>query len=193
MGRPLQHDKQQVVTEAMKLFWSKGYTATSMAELLSATGLKSGSLYASFQSKQGLFLQALDHFAEVGLTNVKSVLTASDKEADNLYALFEFVIEGQQFQGCFLVNTLVELAPHDEAISERVKEHLNNVENAVALCLSRALCKQQLKDSVDIQAQAKQLMINIWGIRVMQRAGLDIQQKAALKQQYKSYLLDLFD
>ncbi|OJH33772.1 TetR family transcriptional regulator [Cystobacter ferrugineus] len=48
----------------MELFWSKGYTATSIAELCAVMGINSPSLYAAFGSKEALYAAALKQYGE---------------------------------------------------------------------------------------------------------------------------------
>ena len=43
MARPVQYKQESVLQSSMQVFWSRGYAASSMSELLQATGLKSGS------------------------------------------------------------------------------------------------------------------------------------------------------
>ena len=59
MARPAQYDRDKILDKAMQTFWEHGYCATSMATLVQTTDLKPGSLYAAFESKQGLFLATL--------------------------------------------------------------------------------------------------------------------------------------
>ena len=54
-GRPREFDRTEALNQAMKIFWQKGYTATSMNDLDEAMGIKSPSLYAAFGSKEDLY------------------------------------------------------------------------------------------------------------------------------------------
>ena len=51
-----QFDRHEVLDRAMAVFWKRGYEATSIQDLLEATGINRGSLYATFGNKQQLFL-----------------------------------------------------------------------------------------------------------------------------------------
>ena len=51
--------KDKLVFEAMRLFAEKGYSATSIADILKAAGANSGSLYYFFPTKQELLLAVL--------------------------------------------------------------------------------------------------------------------------------------
>lgn len=59
MARPRSFDEQQVLTQCGDMFRRQGYDATSVDDLVAATGLKRGSLYQAFGSKQGVFLSVL--------------------------------------------------------------------------------------------------------------------------------------
>jgi len=61
-GRPRSFDRQQALAAAMGLFWQKGYTATSMADLYQAMGINSPSLYAAFGNKEDLYLEAVTYY-----------------------------------------------------------------------------------------------------------------------------------
>lgn len=59
-GRPKVFDRDAALDKAMKLFWQHGYEATSLADLVEATGAKAPTLYAEFTNKEGLFRAVLD-------------------------------------------------------------------------------------------------------------------------------------
>jgi AcrR family transcriptional regulator len=65
--RSAEYDRDAVLRNAMEAFRAKGYAKTTMQELVAATGLHPGSLYAAFGNKRGLLLAAVDHYvAEKG-------------------------------------------------------------------------------------------------------------------------------
>jgi AcrR family transcriptional regulator len=63
-GRPRAFDREAALEQATLLFWTKGYEATSMADLTRAMGIGSPSLYAAFGSKEALYAEALRHYTE---------------------------------------------------------------------------------------------------------------------------------
>jgi len=63
-GRPRAFDRNAALEQATRLFWVKGYEATSIADLTQAMGIGSPSLYAAFGSKEALYAEALQHYAE---------------------------------------------------------------------------------------------------------------------------------
>src|SRR5215217_8228029 len=69
-GRPRSFDTDAAVERAMGVFWSRGYHATALPDLLRATKLSRGSLYAAFGDKHSLFLRALDRYVAEALTRM---------------------------------------------------------------------------------------------------------------------------
>lgn len=61
-GRPASFDRTEVLDRAMRVFWAKGFAATSMNDLIDAMGIASPSIYAAFGSKAGLYAAALEHY-----------------------------------------------------------------------------------------------------------------------------------
>ncbi|WP_159715897.1 TetR/AcrR family transcriptional regulator, partial [Geminicoccus flavidas] len=63
-GRPRAFDREAALAKATRLFWLKGYEATSISDLTEAMGIGSPSLYAAFGSKEALYLEALRYYAD---------------------------------------------------------------------------------------------------------------------------------
>src|SRR5687767_8324381 len=63
-GRPRAFDREAALAEATRLFWLKGYEATSISDLTQAMGIGSPSLYAAFGSKEALYAEALRHYGD---------------------------------------------------------------------------------------------------------------------------------
>src|SRR5260370_37523240 len=73
-GRPREFDTDAAIERAMGVFWSSGYCGTSLPDLLEATNLSRGSLYAAFGDKHGLFLRALDRYLDYDLVRLDTAL-----------------------------------------------------------------------------------------------------------------------
>jgi TetR/AcrR family transcriptional regulator, copper-responsive repressor len=59
-GRPRSFEREAALEKAMDVFWRHGYEGTSLAELTKAMGINAPSLYAAFQSKEELYMEAID-------------------------------------------------------------------------------------------------------------------------------------
>src|SRR6186713_476429 len=98
----------------MGVFWSRGYHATALPDLLEATKLSRGSLYAAFGDKHGLFLQALDRYIADALTRMDAELGTAASPMAGLRNFLEGYVArtggANGRRGCLLVATAMELA-----------------------------------------------------------------------------------
>ncbi|MEA3277186.1 MAG: TetR/AcrR family transcriptional regulator [Pseudomonadota bacterium] len=180
MARPAEFDREQVLDRAMHAFWNQGYCATSMAKLTETTELKPGSLYAAFRSKEGLFLAALDHYGERSAEKIRQTLSSADTPLEGIRAFFaqlsEHAGEPQAERSCFLVNTVLEIAPRNQQVHDRVHHHLDRIEGLFRETLTKARESGELAPDKDPEALAAFFMTNIWGLRVLLAAGADPQR-----------------
>lgn len=142
VGRPREFDPEIALNAAMQAFWAKGYEATSLADLMKATGLHKGSLYQAFGDKHALFIQALKRYLS-GMRRMKNELLAkADTPLDGIRAVLHGMIEIADDdyscpKGCLAINSLVELAPHDSEVQAIMEDHVQRMRSdfieAVAL------------------------------------------------------------
>jgi TetR/AcrR family transcriptional repressor of nem operon len=171
MARPAQFKREEVVEKAMRAFWDHGYGATSLADLVEVTDLNPGSLYGAFQSKEGLFLAALDHYGERSAARIERSLAEADSPLAGVRAYFQRLGEDaanpRARRSCLLVNTVLELARQNKAVQTRVKRHLDTLEALFRRALEAAQANGELSPDKDPKALATFLMCNIWGLRVL--------------------------
>ena len=72
------------IERAMEVFWSRGYHGTALPDLLQATRLSRGSLYAAFGDKHSLFLRALDRYIADAVTRMDSELDPREEPIEGL-------------------------------------------------------------------------------------------------------------
>ena len=88
MGRAISFDLDRALDAAMRQFWRGGYSATSLQDLLAATGVGAGSFYNTLKSKKALYLTCLRRYGETEVRRRAEVLTAAPTVGDGLRALF---------------------------------------------------------------------------------------------------------
>ncbi|MDJ0951316.1 MAG: TetR/AcrR family transcriptional regulator [Alphaproteobacteria bacterium] len=173
MARPREFDRDQVVDHAIELFWRKGYTAASIQDLVAATGLNRGSLYATFGDKAGLFAAAVDRYMAAG--NVQRLFDSADERPfvavlrDVLQGLVDAGAADPHRKGCLLTNTVVELGPHDRAVAESLAGHLAELEASLARRIRAAQKAGELSSDRPPRALARFVVSSIQGLRVMSK------------------------
>ena len=125
MARKKQFEVEVVLDKAMKLFWQKGYNATSMDELVKTIGINRASMYNTFGSKFELFVSALNKYNTANAVRIADFLYYQLNVRKGLQLLLEnltteALIQGTS-KGCFMVNTITEMANVNPELDEQLK------------------------------------------------------------------------
>jgi TetR/AcrR family transcriptional repressor of nem operon len=175
-GRPREFDEDAAVAQAMQLFWKRGYTATSIQDLVDSLGVQRGSLYAAFGNKQALLLRALSCYSGI----VTPALAGLAGDGAVLPHLREYLsgslrhLAHHDAQGCLLGNTSVEISAGDTAIADAIRTGFDALEATISSALERAYDKGELPRR-DARAQARMLIAVEQGLEIMSRTTRDAQ------------------
>jgi TetR/AcrR family transcriptional repressor of nem operon len=174
LARTPEFDQDEVLDKALQTFWRKGYEATSLNDLLEATGLARQSLYNTFGDKHGLFLAALRRYVDRGLGQFSKTLEGRPVRAA-IRRLFEDVVQPVARPcGCFLVNSATELVPRDPEVGRLAVSALAAQERALAEALRRGVREGELDLTPKrIEQTARFLVSALQGLQVMVKATPD--------------------
>jgi len=177
MARTKTFDEEAVLHKAMLFFWHKGYNGTSPQEILDELALSRSSLYDTFGDKRSLFISALKRYRKVVTGEIVRMLGETQNVPDTLRTLFQSTrnscFEGSKKRGCFMVNSQMELAPHDEEVLEIVAENREALENAFTGAIKRGQEAGQLSKDNTPRSLARFIMSNLWGLTAQSKAGAD--------------------
>lgn len=161
MARPRSTSRDQMLEGAMHAFWSNGFEATSMADLVTATGSTRQSIYGDFESKLGLYRACFalyrDQIVAPALTPLESDQTGTEAIAryfETQIALAEST--GLPGPGCLVGNAMTEMAPTDPEIRRLVEEHDARLETAFSKALPKSLSaarRRELAQFIVVAAQ----------------------------------------
>jgi len=169
-------DTDDVLGKAMAAFWARGYEATSMHDLVDCMGIGRGSLYAAFGDKRRLFLRALAHYDDRHRRRWTERLSACASPRQAILAAFDEVIaatlDGSR-DGCLLINTALEMSPHDDEIAAMVGTALEEMEEFFRDMIERGQTAGEIAASVDAPDTARGLLALLAGLRVLSRARPD--------------------
>lgn len=177
MARTQEFDRNEVLQAAMTLFWSKGYEATSLADLLQATGLSKSSLYASFGDKRTFFLEAFELYRKQRLATLDRILdtgpSARQALENMLWQVALYTMQSDDACGCMVANEAVELGPHDANIRLLVLADFQEVEDRIYRSLQQAQLEGSVSTDKDARSLARFMIVTLQGIQVMARANSD--------------------
>lgn len=182
MARPREFEKEAVVVAALAVFWRQGYQATSVQDLVEATGVNRGSLYDTFGDKHGLFLEAVNHYRRQFTARRLAQLEEAGPVREKLAAFFNDVIEfsvGEgRLLGCLMTNAAIEMAPHDRDTALAVAANMAGMERAFRRMLTAAQKAGELSADKSPRDLARFLTATANGLRVMAKVS---PERAALK------------
>ena len=171
------YNETEVLERAMKAFWANGYEATSMSDLVEATGINRGSIYAGFSDKRTLFIKALRYYDKRHRADFLDRIGKNRGGRDAILAAFTSAAESERSGGrpggCFLVNTALELSPHDSEVRALVKASLAEVEEFFFRNIETAKQQGVVRKAVRPRKTAQALLGLFLGLRVLTRSDSD--------------------
>ncbi|HWZ96078.1 MAG TPA: TetR/AcrR family transcriptional regulator [Opitutaceae bacterium] len=173
MARTKEFDEAEVLDQALELFRARGFQHTSFADLTRELGVSRQSLYDTYGDKQTLFHAALKRYLDRAIDFIRRQLADPGPVRKVLLALFDGLIAGQCSKGspgCLMVNSMVELTPHDADIRALAQAHAREVEGLFASRLSAAQRKGEIGKTKDPVALARFLHHTLLGLSVASRA-----------------------
>jgi TetR/AcrR family transcriptional repressor of nem operon len=172
MARPREFDENAVLDAAVRCFWSHGYEATSIRDLMEKTGLTGASLYNAFGNKRALFQTAIDRYVEDTIADrIVRCETLPPREA--IAAFFDEVVarslNDPEHKGCMLVNSAVDVAPHDRVFQQAVAAVLVRIEKFFLRQVIAGQTKGAVASALPAEDLARHLLGTLIGVRVLAR------------------------
>jgi TetR/AcrR family transcriptional repressor of nem operon len=154
----------------MGVFWQNGFNATSIKDLVAASGVGRGALYSDFDGKEQLFLACLEAYRARFADPAIQVLTSGSNGLKSIEAYFDYFIalhekRGMPGPGCFIANTMTELAPHHADALRIVNDHSSQLKSAFARSLEQETSARGNQiDAVEISEIAEFLVTSSQGL-----------------------------
>lgn len=177
MAGTRQFNEQEMLDKALKLFWAKGYSDTTMKDIAEETGVQRGSLYNAYGDKDVIFLRVFSLYRAKYVEQMLATLQAPTLRGA-LESFFDFAINsmttGTPTRGCLSTKTIVGTEAPDEAIKAQVKALLDDIETALSERISRA--DEQDNLALDPIAAAQLIVTLTRGLVVIERTYQDKQR-----------------
>jgi TetR/AcrR family transcriptional regulator, transcriptional repressor for nem operon len=162
-----------VLEAAVQCFWSRGYQATSVRDLAEKMGITGASLYNAFGDKRALYHCALDHYVKQSFGDRVGRFEGKFPPREAIGAFFKEIIERSlsdtERKGCMLVNSALELAPHDPEFQRVVAKVLVQVEGFFRRCVAAGQSEGTISSSQSAEDLARLLLSTLLGLRVLAR------------------------
>ncbi len=190
MPRQKQFTVDDVKQKAMLTFWNHGYHATSLQDLVECMGINRASLYDTFKDKYSLFLDSLYIY---NLIYIRAYLTKQMKTHTPRQAIINYfvdmVLKAEERNGCLMVNTALELSPHDKNVAKIVDQSFHYIERKFfRRMIEQGQASGEIDKSVIPITAARTLLSLLVGLCVLSRSEANKPVLQAIVSQVKSLL-----
>ncbi|MFJ5219275.1 TetR/AcrR family transcriptional regulator [Streptomyces sp. NPDC088354] len=155
---------------ALDAFHAKGYEGTSVQDLVVATGVGRGSLYAAFDSKEGLYLAAMDRYREKHALPLIDILRAGAPARELIREepldTVDTIAQDGSRRACLIVGAAMERISHDPKVAAHVRATTTSLEDALYEVIVGARSKGELPAGRSPRDLARYLIVTIHGLRV---------------------------
>jgi TetR/AcrR family transcriptional repressor of nem operon len=155
MPRSKVYDREEVLRNAVDVFWQKGYKACSVADLVHSTGLNTASMYKEFGDKDGLFVASLEYYRQHILANRLDAL-AENPNLQGIESFLQSVINGavkKTYRGCLMMNHLSQI----HTIAPEAAKKLDQFRQSLERLLARAIANAQKAGDIQSQKDPEEL------------------------------------
>ncbi|MCY4614053.1 MAG: TetR/AcrR family transcriptional regulator [Nitrospira sp.] len=175
MPRKKEFDVDLVLDKAMNAFWNRGYEATSLNDLLDCMQIQRASLYNAFGDKHTLFLDTLRRYDVVYRQTEVAKRVKMDSPRQAILGLFQDAVTAagkhRMRKGCFLINTALELSPHDPEVAEVVRTAFTHMEHKFfRKMINKGRASGEIAKSVVPDLTARALLSLFIGLIVLSRS-----------------------
>ncbi len=151
--------RQHIIEQSATLFNTKGYAATSMADILEATQLAKGGVYGHFTSKEAIAIEAFEYSYNLLFTAIKSKTSAANGARNKLFAILSFyknyTIAPLVPGGCILLNTAVDADDNIPFLKEKAKLALGEMLGALQRIIQMGIDNNEFDKMVSAKKEAE--------------------------------------
>ena len=175
MARPRDFDEARVLDRAVDCFWKHGYGATTVRDLADAMQIGGASLYNAYGDKRALFERSLERYANRSMRDRIARMEAEHRPKEAIRAFIAEIVDRSlkdpDRKGCLLVNSALDVAPHDAEIGKVVAGYLDELRAFFRRNIEAAQRAGQAPTSIDAEEVSGHLLGVLAGIRVLARTG----------------------
>ena len=179
MARKIEFEQAKIIEKAQDIYWMNGYEATSVQDLVDNLGISRSSLYNTFVDKHSLYIAALTLYQQRAIQQLQSAVDAFDYSKQTIETIFQSALDNALaddfYKGCFLANSMVEMAKHDADVVQLVTEYRLEVEAVFYQSLVTAQASSEQPDWPEPRAVARHLYSTLIGLDTLAKTKPDPQ------------------
>lgn len=184
--------KQLIIEKSAPLFNTKGYAATSMNDIMEATGLTKGGLYGNFQSKDEIATLAFEYSYNKVKTELVAAIKQQRTSLEKLYAILNFyrsyTIRPQIEGGCPIQNTAIDSDNTYPFLKKKARQALDDFLDGLEMIIQNGIKYKEFKASVHPRREAEIIYAQIGGALMMAKLADDVNLLNRILDSSRSYI-----
>jgi TetR/AcrR family transcriptional repressor of nem operon len=168
--------KEKIIHESLKLFSLKGFTSTSIQDILAAANTSKGGFYNHFSSKEDLFYQVLDEARKIWRDRNLSGLKQAESSLEKVTLLLRnykdrYLKDADNFPGgCVFITLSVELSDQIPHLSKEIEKGFIGLKNLYKRFLDEGKHSGELGKNVNTDAITEMIFNSMLGASVIYNA-----------------------
>ncbi len=177
MARPREFDIDDALENAMQAFWSYGYEATSMSDLMEAMDLQKGSIYKAFGDKHSLFIAALEHYLNTVHEFDRKILEKGESPKKAIHTWLNTDLKNACSQslkrGCLMVNALNERAYRDEKVANLITLHTARLSKMLTKTIKRGQELKEFRSDINASDISQVIIVSLFGMLTLTKGPMN--------------------
>lgn len=185
--------RNTIIDESLQLFSVKGYYNTSINDIMKATGLTKGGLYAHFASKEEIWYAVYDRAMKIwqGIVfrNLQEIPDPLERIRRLIVNDLKNYLGANTFKGgCFFLNMVVELSGQSPAMSGHILKGFVKFARLIRSWLTEAAEKGMMKKDLNLKETANFIVVTLNGAAALYTANRDVSMLNQTIDQLRFYL-----
>jgi TetR/AcrR family transcriptional repressor of nem operon len=187
--------RQLIIEKSAPIFNTKGYSSTSLGDIVKATGMTKGAIYGNFKNKEAVALAVLEYSVEVVFGKLRAEIKACLNAEDKLRAIVDYyekyVVAPPIKGGCPILNTAVETDDLHPELRVKVLGMINTLHLSVIKIIQRGIREGQLRADIDVEEKAVFLIAALEGAIMLARVQGDAHSYRLISRQLHKIIDDM--
>ncbi len=171
-GKPLSFDRNEALKRAMEYFWSHGYEAAGITELLKYMSIPRQSFYNTFGSKEEVLFESIELYGVTVRQLLREVLEGARTPFEKIDRLFENW-NNIDTNGCFIGNCVAEFGTTHDRVAEMMAKQLQSLHGIFSEIFQEAIDRGDLPADRSAQIMASTMITYSQGLALMSKTGKD--------------------
>ncbi len=151
--RKSERTRRFIIEKSAPIFNKKGYSGTSLQDLMDATGLTKGGIYGNFENKHEIAAAAFEYNSRYILDQVKASVLKQTTAKGKMLAITEFyrnyIYQPALSGGCPLLNTAVEADDMHPELKEKVLKSLDYIRRSFIYIINEGVELGEFKSGLE--------------------------------------------